>query len=127
MTGFVLDSSALLAVINDEPGAERVVATLDDAVVSAVNHAEVVTKLVEFGLGPGLARRALLRMGVRVVDFGIDLADRTGELRARTRELGLSLGDRACLALAQRERRVAVTADHKWGAVDIGVDVQLIR
>jgi PIN domain nuclease of toxin-antitoxin system len=64
---------------------------------------------------------------VRVIAFGIDLADRTGELRLLTRRLGLSLGDRACLALAEREKLPVITADRKWQLTDIGVQIQVIR
>lgn len=127
MTGVVLDSSAVLAVINAEPGAERVIELLDGALLSAVNHAEVMTKLVEQGIDRDLARSTVLNIGVQVIEYGIDLADRTGELRPQTRHLGLSLADRACLALAERERVPAVTADRKWAAADLGIDIRLIR
>lgn len=127
MSGVVLDSSAVLAVVNAEPGAARVMQLLDGALLSAVNHAEVVTKLVERGIGREKARSVVLGIGVEVVEFEIDLADRTGELRRATRHLGLSLADRACLALAEREGTSAVTADKKWADADIGVDVVVIR
>ncbi|MBI5912746.1 MAG: type II toxin-antitoxin system VapC family toxin [Betaproteobacteria bacterium] len=127
MTGVVLDSSAVLAIINAEPGAERVIELLDGALLSAVNHAEVMTKLIERGIGRDLARSTVLNIGVQVIEFGIDLADRTGELRRQTRHLGLSLADRACLALAERARVPAVTADRKWAAADLGIDILLIR
>lgn len=127
MSGVVLDSSAVLAVINAEPGAVRVIEVLDGALLSAVNHAEVVTKLAERGVNRELARSTVLKIGVQVIDFGIDLADRAGELRRETRHLGLSLGDRACLALAEHEGLPAITADKKWVAVDIGVDICVIR
>jgi PIN domain nuclease of toxin-antitoxin system len=127
MTAVVLDSSAVLAVINAEPGAERVIEVLDGALLSAVNHAEVMTKLAEKGIGRDLARSTVLKIGVQVIEYGIDLADRTGELRPQTRHLGLSLADRACLALAEREGVPAVTADRKWAMLDIGIEVSLIR
>jgi ribonuclease VapC len=127
MSGVVLDSSAVLAVINAEPGAERVIEVLDGALLSAVNHAEVVTKLVERGVSRELARSTVLKIGVQVVNYGIDLADRTGELRRETRHLGLSLADRACLALAEWERLPVLTADRKWAKVDLGIEIRLIR
>ena len=127
MTSAVLDSSAVLAVINAEPGAEYVIEMLDGALLSAVNHAEVVTKLVERGVTRDLARSTVLKIGVQVVEFGIDLADRTGELRRQTRHLGLSLADRACLALAESEGLPAVTADKKWASANLGIDVRIIR
>ena len=65
--------------------------------------------------------------GVEIIDFGLDLADRTGELRRETRHLGLSLGDRACLALAESEGLPAMTADKKWAGANLGVDIRIIR
>jgi PIN domain nuclease of toxin-antitoxin system len=127
MTGVVLDSSAVLAIINGEPGAERVIELLDGALLSAVNHAEIMTKLAERGIGRDVARSTVLNIGVQIIEFGIDLADRTGELRRQTRRLGLSLADRACLALAEREGVPALTADKKWAMLDIGIKVSLIR
>jgi PIN domain nuclease of toxin-antitoxin system len=127
MTGVVLDSSAVLAVINAEPGAARVIELLDGALLSAVNHAEVMTKLAERGMDRDLARSTVLKIGVEVVEYGIDLADRTGELRPQTRHLGLSLADRACLALAEREGVPAVTGDQKWSNLGLAIEVLLIR
>jgi ribonuclease VapC len=127
MTGVVLDASAVLAVINAEPGAERVIELLDGAILSAVNYAEVVTKLIDRGIDLNRARSTVLKIGVQVVEYGIDLAERTGELRQQTRNLGLSLADRACLALAAREHLPAITADRKWTATNFGVEIHLIR
>jgi ribonuclease VapC len=127
MSGFVFDASAVLAIINAEPGAERAIELLDGALLSAVNHAEVMAKLIERGIGRDLAISAVLGIGVEIVDFGADLADRTGELRLATRHLGLSLADRACLALAEREGVAAVTADKTWAMLDIGIPISLIR
>ena len=127
MSGAVFDSSAVLAIINAERGAERATEMLDGALLSAVNHAEVVTKLVEKGMDRDQARSTILKIGLEVIDFGIDLADRTGELRQGTRQLGLSLADRACLALAEREGVSAITADKSWTATDLGIDIHLIR
>src|SRR4051812_26724639 len=103
MANAVLDASAVLAVLNAETGADIVIAALDDAIVSAVNYAEVVSKLVERGASPVDVREALENINLKVIDFDLALAERTGVLRAVTRHLGLSLGDRACLALAERE------------------------
>ena len=127
MNRAVIDSSALLAVIQNEPGAEKAIELLDGALLSAVNHAEVMTKLIEKGVPRELARSTVLSIGIQVIGFDVDLADRTGELRVETRHLGLSLADRACLALAERERAVALTADRNWAALDIGIDIRLIR
>lgn len=122
----VLDSSAVLALLFGEPGAERVKRTLPGALLSAVNFAEIVTKLCERGMPQDQARLAIEAIGVEVVDFGIDQACVTGELRNRTRSAGLSLGDRACLALAQQQNLPAITADTAWAQIP-ELNVVIIR
>ncbi len=127
MAKFVLDASALLAYIHDEPGAKRVAAALNEAVISTVNLAEAVTKLV---LTTGSRDRTLQLIDeaeVDVVDFDESLALETGVIATFTRKLGLSLGDRACLALALREGAIALTADNAWSKLNVGVDIQFIR
>jgi ribonuclease VapC len=127
MTSAVLDSSAILAVLNDEPGANAVVAVLDDALVSTVNYAEVVAKLVERGSSPSQAQSALRSIALTTVDFDSGLAYRTGVLRGETRKHGLSLGDRACLALAEREGVAAMTGDRNWVGAVSTVEIRLFR
>jgi PIN domain nuclease of toxin-antitoxin system len=98
----VLDAFALLALIQDEPGSERVAEVLDGAVISAINLAEVVSRLADRGL-PGVAiRRQVERLDLGAVPVDADLAYAAGLLRPATRRLGLSLGDRVCIALAGR-------------------------
>jgi PIN domain nuclease of toxin-antitoxin system len=126
MTSAVLDSSALLAVLNSEPGAEIVHPVLYDAAISAVNYAEVVTKLVERGAAPALVSKAVASLDIAIVDFDSSLAESTGALRPQTRHAGLSLADRACLALAQRERVSALTADRVWASLSLGIDITVI-
>ena len=127
MASAVLDSSALLAYVNGETGADIVAGVIGDALVSAVNLAEVVTKLVERGGSLERARAALGVVDLDVVDFTRPLAEQAGGLVALTRSKGLSLGDRACLALATREGLPAFTADRAWASLAIGVEVRLIR
>ena len=100
---------------------------MDDAVISTVNLAEVMTKLVVGGLTREAARRAFDGLGIAVVDFTRDLAEDAGELVTRTRGFGLSLGDRACLALARRDELRVLTADRAWRDVEVGVRIELIR
>ena len=127
MADAVLDSSAVLAVLNAEPGADLVAAVLDYALISTVNYAEVVTKLVERGSTDGQARAALGAIALTTADFDFELAHRTGLLRSTTLRRGLSLGDRACLALAEREGVPAITADRSWAGAVPGVEVRVIR
>ena len=125
--GVVLDSSALLCVLNGEAGAERVAAVLPSAVIGAVNLAEVVTKLREKGLTVEEADEALGGLNLDVRPLTAPQATATGHLRPATRALGLSLGDRACLALAAELRRVVLTTDREWARADVGVEVDLVR
>ena len=127
MANVVLDASAILAVLNSEPGAELVLPELDGAMVSIVNYAEVMSKLANGGADRQVASEAILRLGVRLADFDQELADRTGELRPLTRHRGLSLGDRACIALAEREGVAVLTADRKWRDVVSTVEIRLFR
>ncbi len=127
MTGVVLDSSALLAVLKNEAGADQVRARLAAATISAVNYAEVIAKLIDHGMPPDIAAETVTVTAVAVSGVDHALAFQIGSLRARTRSAGLSLGDRACLALAAQLGLPAVTADQAWATVDAGVEIVLIR
>jgi ribonuclease VapC len=127
MSGVVLDSSALLAFVQGEPGGEIVAAVVGDALMSSVNHAEVVTKLVERTGSLDVARVALGMANVDVVDFDRPQAEQAGLLVKQTRSRGLSLGDRACLALAAREAAPVLTADRIWATLKLDIEVRLIR
>lgn len=124
----ILDASAVLCFLRDEPGATAVAPLLDGGILSAVNLAEVITKLAEHDTGRIWVDQlmASLMPRINVIPFDADLAWRAGLLRATTRHLGLSLGDRACLALAAREGGIAVTCDRAWGQV-AGIAVELVR
>ena len=125
----VLDASALLAALQNEPGAERVGATLDAAVISTVNLAEVVAGLARNGATEKEVRAAISMASVTAIAPDEEMAIDAGLLRAITDKAGLSLGDRFCLALARRLRAPALTADRKWAEVvaDTGVPIELIR
>jgi PIN domain nuclease of toxin-antitoxin system len=123
----VLDASALLALINAEPGAQRVEAVLPDAVMSAVNLSEVVAKLGDIGITEREAWEEAADLVPRIVAFDTDLARRAARLRPKTRALGLSLGDRACLALAELLTTPVLTADRTWRKLDLDIDIRFIR
>jgi PIN domain nuclease of toxin-antitoxin system len=123
----VLDASAVLAVLNGEPGAEAVLAEIGNAVMSSVNYAEVASKLFDGGQDRQTVKEAIGSLGIEIVDFDERLAERTGELRPLTRDRGLSLGDRACIALAERDGTPALTADRRWHDVIPTVQVRVFR
>lgn len=124
---YVLDASALLAAMLGERGAEAVEAHLAEACISAVNLSEVVAKLSERGVPDEAIRESLGDLDLDVRDFGMVQAMRAGELRNPTRARGLSLGDRACLALAGELGAVALTTDQAWTGLDCDIAVELAR
>ena len=115
----VFDASAVLAFVFDEPGGDKAVRLLDDdiAAISAVNLAEVVTRLVERGFAPEDVDAICAGLRLEVLPFTEEAAVASGKLRAATRALGLSLGDRCCLAAAQAHGAEVVTADRPWKAL----------
>jgi ribonuclease VapC len=123
----VLDASALMAVLREEPGAAAVEAVLDNAAISTVNLSEVQAKLVERGAPAETAWSWLVDLDLDVVDFDAPQARVAGDLRALTRSHGLSLADRACLALAQVLGAPAMTADRAWSGLEVGIEIRAIR
>jgi ribonuclease VapC len=123
----VLDASALLAVLRAEPGAERVEQRRERARIGAVNLSEVVAKLIEDGVPEAEIRLAIGRLELDVHAFDAQHAYLAGILRKPTRTFGLSLGDRACLALAQSLGALALTADRSWSRLDLGIAIEVIR
>ena len=127
MSEAVLDASALLALLNAEEGAKIVQEYLPKAVISSVNLAEVVTRLAAVEIPEGEIQEILTILGLEVIPLNRTQAIRTGLLYTQTHSLGLSLGDRACLALAQSMEVPAITADRVWADLNIGIEVKLIR
>lgn len=128
MTSAVLDASAVLAVVRDEPGADKVVPHVGQAAISAVNLQEVVKELMLSGLDEPTIRTLLdeLRLDTRAHD--VDAAYAAAGLHAQTREFGRGLGDRSCLALAMQLGVPAITADREWKKVKVkGLKVEHIR
>jgi PIN domain nuclease of toxin-antitoxin system len=123
----ILDASALIAAMRGEPGAERVRAVFDAAVIGAVNLAEVVAKLQDKGVPDAVIDDALAQLALPVVAFDEAQAVRSGKLRRQTRAAGLSLGDRACLALAEALDGVALTTDRAWTNATVDARIELIR
>lgn len=112
----VLDSSALVALLMQEPGSDLVATVMDEgrAVISAANWAEVAGRLARSGIAAKTVRAALTALNLEVIPLDSDLALEAGLMEAETRPLGLSLGDRCCLALAAREGETVLTTDRAW-------------
>lgn len=128
MNRVVLDASALLAILNQEPGAEKLTPEiLSAAAASTVNLAEVHGKLVSRGLDPDEAWEATLSPIREAAAFTSEHARLTGDLVAQTRALGLSLGDRACLALGLALKVPVYTADKSWKKLKVNVRIHVIR
>lgn len=123
----VLDSSAILAVIFDEPGSNDVAPLLQDSLVSTVNLTEVYTRLLLQGAPADLAWSRILSMGFEVCPYYEHQARIAAEVIAQTRPFGLSLGDRACLALAIDRKAIVYTTDRAWKDLHLGIAVEVIR
>ena len=121
----VLDASALLALMDAEPGQEAVAAVLPGALVSAVNLAEVVSKLAERGMPAAQAHGDAPALGINVVAFEANLALDAGALRPLTHAADLSLGDRCCLALARLRRAAVLTTESRWASIAGAFDVTI--
>lgn len=125
---YVLDSSALIAVLGLEAGHERVAGLLDRSVISAVNLAEIVNKLARETPSASAVRQLLADMQLAVVDWSEDMAYRSVEFTRFNKSHGLSLGDRACLTLAKQLKATAVTSDRAWrNAPALGVHIMIFR
>lgn len=129
MSRYVLDASALLALLTEEPGADRVAAVIESSVIGSVNLAEVVTFYARRGASSDDVRAILRKTPIVTVEADADLARDAGMLAAISVKGGLSLGDRFCLALAKRLNCPALTTDRIWTTIAdrAEVTVELIR
>jgi ribonuclease VapC len=122
----VLDSSAILAVIFQEKGFDIVEPLLGNSLVSTINVAEIFTKLAKKGILNQKMIEDFQQLGIEMTDFDFEQATKAAELRPLTKHLGLSLGDRCCLALAILNKTTAVTADKDWQSLTC-CPIELIR
>jgi ribonuclease VapC len=123
----VLDASAVLALLNGEPGGERVKPLLGSAAMSALNWCEVLQRYEGEYLDSTSRREQFESLGIELRSFDVRQAELTAGLLVRTRKAGLGIADRACLALALEVGGKAVTADRSWVGLDLGVEIDLIR
>ena len=127
MSSCVLDASALLALINGESGSDIVSSQLPNAVMLSVNFGEVVAKLMDIGWTESKIRQALGALEIDVISFDQELAYRAGLLRSQTKSIGVSFGDRACLALGGRLGVPVLTSDRDWARLKLNVVITVIR
>lgn len=123
----VLDASALLAYVNGEPGGEVVPPYLERAIISSVNWTEVAQRVLTWGMSLNVVSRDLIDAGLQVLPYERADAEAAAALLLPTKHLGLSLGDRACLALAQRLSLPVLTAERKWGQLSLDLEIRVIR
>ncbi len=124
----VLDASALLAMLHEEPGGDEVEARISEAAISSVNWSEVVQKSLTRGVDVEGMREDLEALGLSIHPFDADDAEAAAELLKKTKEHGLSLADGACLTLAGRHAVEALTTDRVWKEPDLGsIEVRVVR
>ncbi|MEN9567430.1 MAG: hypothetical protein RLZZ69_2626 [Cyanobacteriota bacterium] len=123
----VLDASALLAYLQDEPGGEMIEEILSEAIISSVNWTEVVQKSLAAGVVIDGMREDLAALGLEIVPFASEDGEMAGQLWLQTKQVGLSLGDRACLSLGLKLNLRVLTCDRIWTTISLALDVQVIR
>jgi ribonuclease VapC len=125
----VIDSSALLALLNNEPGGNVVAPLLADAAMSAVNWSEVVQKALVHGVAatPESLRADVESLGLELRPFTTSQAEAAAKLWSSTRHVGLALGDRACLSLALELGATVITADRAWAQLRLAAPVHVVR
>ena len=127
MSSVVLDASALLAFLRREPGGDIVREVLRTSIISVVNLSEVLAKAAESPSGFDSAKAAIQGLPLRVAVFDEQQSVISAGLRPVTRPLGLSLGDRCCLALGLVEEAPVLTADRDWSKLRLGIEIRVIR
>ncbi|WP_018871125.1 MULTISPECIES: PIN domain-containing protein [unclassified Thioalkalivibrio] len=123
----VLDASALLAFLHDEPGGDRVARALDGGCVSTVNWSEVVQKSLQSGVDVRGMQQEFMDVGLVFEPFTAQQAELAAQLWESSRRHGLSMADRACLALARDKALPVLTADRAWSQLDLDIEVRSLR
>jgi PIN domain nuclease of toxin-antitoxin system len=127
MSEVVVDASAILALLNQETGSEEVSRFIGKAAISTVNLSEIIAKLADAGIPEEDIRQILSNLNLEVINFDEEQALKAGMLRPITKSIGLSFGDRACLALGIILNQPVLTTDRLWGSINVGVEVRLLR
>ena len=127
LTTAILDASAVLALLFDEPGCANLEQFVGAGCLSVVNYSEVAARLSERGAPRELIDDQIAALSLALLPFDRETALAAGLLRPATKAFGLSFGDRACLATAGKYNLPAVTSDHDWAGLDIGITIELFR
>lgn len=123
----ILDASALLAYLHKETGWEAVQGVIAEACIGSVNWSEVAQKITQKGMDVEAVRGLLGELGLTIEPFSVDQAEFAAQLWEKGKQYGLSLADRACLALAMQHETTVMTADRAWSELTLNIDMQLIR
>lgn len=124
---YVVDSSAVIALLKDETGAEFVREHISNSYVSSVNLAEISTYLIRQGTPEGIVRDTLLSIPYNIIPFDKEQALTTGFLHLHGKKLGLSLGDRSCIALAKSLGFTVLTGDRVWKELQYSIEIKIFR
>ncbi|NET58760.1 MAG: type II toxin-antitoxin system VapC family toxin [Symploca sp. SIO2E6] len=127
MSRVVVDASAVLALLNQENGSEEIARFIGNAVISTVNLSEVIAKLADAGIPEENIKQILSSLSLEVVPFDEEQALKAGMLRPTTKSIGLSLGDRVCLALGISLNLPVLTTDRLWSSLRLEVEVRVVR
>jgi PIN domain nuclease of toxin-antitoxin system len=127
MSKFVVDASAILALLNQENGSENIAQLIDNAIISSVNLSEVIAKLADAGIIEDDIQKILSSLNIEVVSFNQEQGFIAGMLRPSTKPIGLSFGDRACLALGIYLGLPVLTTDRLWANLNLEIEIQVIR
>ncbi len=123
----VLDASAVLAYLHQEPGWETVQSVIGESCISAVNWSEVAQKIKQKGMDITTVRCLIEELGLIIAPFSLEQAELAAHLWDQGKAFGLSLADRACLALAMQQQSPVFTADRVWVKLKLDIDIRLLR
>ncbi|USR92635.1 type II toxin-antitoxin system VapC family toxin [Phormidium yuhuli AB48] len=127
MSNVIMDASAILAFLNQESGSEQITDLIENATISTINLSEVIAKFAEIGISETEILQILSDLNLKSVPFDEPQAQIVGMLRPMTKPLGLSLGDRACLALGLVLNQPVITADRQWSQLNLNLEIRVIR
>lgn len=127
MSEVILDASAVLALLNQETGSEEILQLIDNAAISTVNLSEVIAKLAEAGIPEDDIKQILFHLNLEVILFNEEQALKAGMMRPETKSIGLSFGDRACLALGIVLNQPVITTDRLWSNLSLGIEIRVVR